>query len=146
LGLLNSFCTDHKFVRFVELNLRSPVLQYIKVSRCSALQSMNIISNSLQVSCIVLLTSRQFQLFVNKGLSRYVTSKILFLQKLVLQKQESLVNLSLQCYSLVDVDLSDCESLTNSICDVFSEGGGCPMLRSLVLDNCEVYIYIYIYI
>lgn len=57
----------------------------------------------------------------------------------MLQKQESLVNLSLQCYSLVDVDLSDCESLTNSICDVFSEGGGCPMLRSLVLDNCEVY-------
>jgi hypothetical protein len=61
----------------------------------------------------------------------------------VLQKQESLVNLSLQCHSLVDVDLSDCESLTNSICDVFSEGGGCPMLRSLVLDNCEVYGYFY---
>lgn len=59
----------------------------------------------------------------------------------MLQKQESLVNLSLQCYSLVDVDLSDCESLTNSICDVFSEGGGCPMLRSLVLDNCEVYSF-----
>lgn len=36
------------------------------------------------------------------------------------------------------MDLTDCESLTNSICEVFSDGGGCPMLKSLVLDNCEV--------
>jgi len=60
------------------------------------------------------------------------------LQKLVLKKQESLAKLVLQCPSLQDVDLTDCESLTNSICEVFSDGGGCPMLRSLVLDNCEV--------
>ncbi|KAG7024372.1 F-box/LRR-repeat protein 15, partial [Cucurbita argyrosperma subsp. argyrosperma] len=60
-----------------------------------------------------------------------------FLQKLVLKKQESLAKLVLQCPSLQDVDLTDCESLTNSICEVFSDGGGCPMLRSLVLDNCE---------
>lgn len=59
-------------------------------------------------------------------------------QKLVLQKQESLASLTLQCHNLIDVDLSDCESLTNSICKVFSDGGGCPMLRSLILDNCEV--------
>lgn len=56
----------------------------------------------------------------------------------MLQKQESLSSLSLQCHNLIDVDLSDCESLTNAICEVFSDGGGCPMLRSLILDNCEV--------
>ena len=61
------------------------------------------------------------------------------LQKLVLQKQESLSSLTLQCRNLIDVDLSDCESLTNAICEVFSDGGGCPMLRSLILDNCEVW-------
>ncbi|PKA52374.1 F-box/LRR-repeat protein 15 [Apostasia shenzhenica] len=59
------------------------------------------------------------------------------LQKLVLQKQESLANLSLQCKNLQEVDLSDCESLVNSVCEVFSNGGGCPRLKLLVLDNCE---------
>ncbi|KAL6642953.1 hypothetical protein ACP70R_021134 [Stipagrostis hirtigluma subsp. patula] len=91
--------------KFADLNLRSPVLAYIKVSRCSVLHRVSITSTALQ--------------------------------KLVLQKQESLSSLSLQCHNLIDVDLSDCESLTNSICEVFSDGGGCPMLRSLILDNCE---------
>ncbi|KAJ1257041.1 hypothetical protein BS78_K228700 [Paspalum vaginatum] len=91
--------------KFADLNLRSPVLSYIKVSRCSALHRVSITSTVLQ--------------------------------KLVLQKQESLSSLSLQCHNLIDVDLSDCESLTNAICEVFSDGGGCPMLRSLILDNCE---------
>ncbi|CAA7401265.1 unnamed protein product [Spirodela intermedia] len=59
------------------------------------------------------------------------------LQKLALQKQESLATLSLQCRNLQEVDLTDCESLNNSICEVFSDGGGCPMLRSLILENCE---------
>ncbi|XP_031492065.1 F-box/LRR-repeat protein 15-like isoform X1 [Nymphaea colorata] len=59
------------------------------------------------------------------------------LQKLVLQKQESLASVHLQCQVLQEVDLSECESLKNSICDVFSDGGGCPMLKSLVLDSCE---------
>ncbi|CAO2816627.1 unnamed protein product [Amaranthus hypochondriacus] len=59
------------------------------------------------------------------------------LNKLSLHKQESLISLSLQCEYLEEVDLSDCESLTNSVCDVFSDGGGCPMLKSLKLDNCE---------
>nr|CAB3494824.1 unnamed protein product [Digitaria exilis] len=91
--------------KFGDLNLRSPVLSYIKVSRCSALHRVSITSTALQ--------------------------------KLVLQKQESLSSLTLQCHNLIDVDLSDCESLTNAICEVFSDGGGCPMLRSLILDNCE---------
>ncbi|MCL7033267.1 hypothetical protein MKW94_010275 [Papaver nudicaule] len=59
------------------------------------------------------------------------------LQKLVLQKQESLKTLVLKCNCLQEVDLTDCEALTNSICEVFSDGGGCPVLKSLVLDNCE---------
>jgi hypothetical protein len=59
------------------------------------------------------------------------------LKKLVLQKQESLSTLTLQCKCLQEVDLTDCESLTNSICEVFSDGGGCPLLSSLILDNCE---------
>ncbi|KAF9616332.1 hypothetical protein IFM89_029586, partial [Coptis chinensis] len=58
------------------------------------------------------------------------------LQKLV-QRQESLTTLALRCHCLQEVDLTECESLTNSICDVFSDGGGCPTLRSLILDNCE---------
>ncbi|RCV42924.1 hypothetical protein SETIT_9G254500v2 [Setaria italica] len=91
--------------KFADLNLRSPVLSYIKVSRCSALHRVSITSTALE--------------------------------KLVLQKQESLSSLMLQCHNLIDVDLSDCESLTNAICEVFSDGGGCPMLRSLILDNCE---------
>ncbi|KAL4195823.1 hypothetical protein AMTRI_Chr04g243000 [Amborella trichopoda] len=59
------------------------------------------------------------------------------LQKLVLQKQENLTTVSLQCRRLQEVDLTECESLTNAICEVFSEGGGCPNLKSLVLDSCE---------
>ncbi|CAO2817985.1 unnamed protein product [Amaranthus hypochondriacus] len=59
------------------------------------------------------------------------------LQRLSLHKQESLNSLSLHCEYLEEVDLSDCEALTNSVCDVFSDGGGCPMLKSLVLDNCK---------
>jgi hypothetical protein len=40
-------------LRFADLNLRSPVLSYIKVSRCSALCSVTITSNALQVSSYV---------------------------------------------------------------------------------------------
>ncbi|KAL5698344.1 F-box/LRR-repeat protein 15 [Ranunculus cassubicifolius] len=59
------------------------------------------------------------------------------LKKLVLQRQESLSILLLHCQVLQEVDLTECESLTNFVCDVFSDGGGCPILRSLVLDSCE---------
>lgn len=71
------------------------------------------------------------------------------MQKLVLQKQESLTSLALKCNCLQEIDLTDCESLTNSICEVLSYGGGSPMLKSLVLDNCEVCVncfYTYFFI
>lgn len=63
---------------------------------------------------------------------------LMCMQKLALQKQESLTTLALQCQSLQEVDLTACESLTDSVCEVFNDGGGCPLLKSLVLDNCEV--------
>lgn len=91
--------------KFLDLNLRSPVLSDVKVSNCSLLHRISIVSDALK--------------------------------KLVLQKQESLVDLVLQCNNLQEVDLSDCESLANSVCEIFSNGGGCPMLKLLVLDNCE---------
>ncbi|MQM11751.1 hypothetical protein Taro_044661 [Colocasia esculenta] len=128
------------------------------IARCSMLES-------LLLDCCALLTSvsldlprlQNFRLvhcrkFVDLNLRSPVLSSVTVsncpvlhriniaskaLQKLVLQKQESLATLSLQCHSLQEVDLTDCESLTNSICEVFSDGGGCPMLRSLILDNCE---------
>eukprot|EP00250_Pteridium_aquilinum_P013942 c21675_g1_i1 orf=375-3545(-) len=61
----------------------------------------------------------------------------LALTKLVLQKQVSLTTIALQCPRLCTVDLSECDSLSNSICKVFSDGGGCPRLTSLNLDSCE---------
>ncbi|XP_077240958.1 F-box/LRR-repeat protein 15-like [Tasmannia lanceolata] len=91
--------------KFVDLNLRSPLLSSITVSNCPVLHRIDITSNSLE--------------------------------KLVLQKQESLTCVLLQCHRLQEVDLTECVSLTNTICEVFTDGGGCPMLRSLVLDNCK---------
>ncbi|KAH9619086.1 hypothetical protein KSS87_017375 [Heliosperma pusillum] len=91
--------------KFVDLDLRCPMLSSLTVSNCPALHSISITSNALK--------------------------------KLALHKQESLNSLSLQCQYLEEVDLADCEALTDTVCDVFSDGGGCPMLKSLVLDNCE---------
>lgn len=60
-------------------------------------------------------------------------------QKLSLRQQLGLSSMALQCPWLREVDLTECEALTDSVCDVFSEGGGCPKLNSLTLDNCEVW-------
>ena len=62
----------------------------------------------------------------------------LILQKLDLRQQLGLANLALHCPWLQVVDLSECESLTDAVCNVFSDGGGCPRLNSLTLDNCDV--------
>ncbi|PQP99266.1 F-box/LRR-repeat protein 15 [Prunus yedoensis var. nudiflora] len=104
----------------------SPRLQNIRLVHCRKFADLNlrcIMLSSIMVSnCPVL---HRINITSNS------------LQKLALQKQESLTTLALQCQSLQEVDLTDCESLTNSICDVFSDGGGCPMLKMLVLENCE---------
>jgi len=129
-------CSFWSARRFADLNLRSIMLSSIMVSNCPALHRINITSNSLQVC----LTRRLLYIhFAFLHFSVYNSCNLfLDLQKLALQKQENLATLALQCQSLQEMDLTDCESLTNSICDVFSDGGGCPKLKSLVLDNCEV--------
>ncbi|KAK8509178.1 hypothetical protein V6N13_062233 [Hibiscus sabdariffa] len=108
------------------VSLELPRLQKIRLVHCRKFVDLNVqcsLLSSITVSNCVALHC------INIGSNA--------LQKLVLQKQENLTMLALQCQGLLEVDLTDCASLTNSICNVFSDGGGCPMLKSLVLDNCE---------
>jgi hypothetical protein len=68
----------------------------------------------------------------------------LVMQKLALQKQDNLITLALQCKTLQEVDLSGCESLTNSKCDVFSDGGAI-LLYFLIytkMISCQIHILI----
>ncbi len=60
------------------------------------------------------------------------------MQKLQLRQQLGLASMVLQCPWLREVDLTECELLTDTVCNVFSDGGGCPRLNSLTLDNCDV--------
>lgn len=62
----------------------------------------------------------------------------LYVQKLNLRRQQGLSHLALHCPWLRVVDLTECEGLTNLVCEVFCDGGGCPSLHSLTMDNCEV--------
>ncbi|KAH9300253.1 hypothetical protein KI387_011836, partial [Taxus chinensis] len=108
------------------VTLDLPRLRHISLVNCRKIVDLNLSSPALAsinvTSCPIL--------------SRVdITSTAL--QKLVLQKQQSLTTMTLQCLRLSEVDLSECESLTNSICEVFSVGGGCPMLGTLILDSCE---------
>lgn len=101
-------------------------LQKIRIAHCCKLADLNIQSDmlsSIAISSCPLL--QRISIIANS------------LKKLVLQKQECLTTLALQCPSLQDVDLTECECLTNSVCEVFRDDGGCPKLKSLVLDNCE---------
>ncbi|CAK9278008.1 unnamed protein product [Sphagnum jensenii] len=59
------------------------------------------------------------------------------LEKLQLRQQLGLASMVLQCPWLREVDLTECELLTDTVCNVFSDGGGCPRLNSLTLDNCD---------
>ncbi|EXB74891.1 F-box/LRR-repeat protein 15 [Morus notabilis] len=108
------------------VSLDLPRLQNIRLVHCRKFAELSL--RSLMLSSIMV---------SNCPLLRQINITSNSLQKLSLQKQESLNILTLQCQSLQEVDLTDCESLTNSICDVFSDGGGCPMLKSLILANCE---------
>ncbi|EEF46136.1 conserved hypothetical protein [Ricinus communis] len=125
----------------------SSMLEVLELDNCSLLTSVSLDLPSLQNIRLV-----HCRKFADLNLRSTKLSSIMVsncpalhrinimsnsLQKLALQKQENLTALALQCQFLQEVDLTDCESLTNSICEVFSDGGGCPMLKSLVLDNCE---------
>ncbi|MBA0839027.1 hypothetical protein Goarm_004801, partial [Gossypium armourianum] len=108
------------------VSLDLPRLQKIRLVHCRKFADLNLQSSTLSSitlsNCVAL---RRINISSNA------------LQKLALQKTENLTILALRCQGLQEVDLTDCASLTNSICDVFSDDGGCPMLKSLVLDNCE---------
>lgn len=101
-------------------------LQNIRLVHCRKFADLNL--RSVMLSSI---TVSNCALLSRISITSYT------LEKLILHKQESLTTLVLQCHGLKEVDLTDCESLKNCICEVFSNGGGCPMLKSLILDNCE---------
>lgn len=61
----------------------------------------------------------------------------LALKRLSLQKQPILDTLALDCPHLLVMNFVECDSLENSICEVLSDGGGCPSLSSLTLESCE---------
>ncbi|MBA0868614.1 hypothetical protein Goshw_016326, partial [Gossypium schwendimanii] len=108
------------------VSLDLPRLQKIRLVHCRKFADLNLQSSMLSsITLSNCVTLRRINISSNA------------LQKLALQKTENLTILALRCPGLQEVDLTDCASLTNSICDVFSDGGGCPMLKSLVLDNCE---------
>ncbi|KAF0891365.1 hypothetical protein E2562_009517, partial [Oryza meyeriana var. granulata] len=113
------------------ISLDSPCLEIISLSRLSKCTDLNLQSPMLS----------QIEVSRCSALEHIsITSGVL--ERLVLLKQEALIDLSLKCKSLVDVDLTGCKSLTTAISEVYNDGGGCPMLRTLVLDNCEVSVLI----
>ncbi|XP_030470403.1 F-box/LRR-repeat protein 15 [Syzygium oleosum] len=125
----------------------SYMLEVLELDNCSLLTSVSLdlprLQNIRLVHCrkfadLYLRTLMLSSIMVsNCGALHRINITSNSLQKLALQKQESLTTLALQCQSLQEVDLTACESLTDSICEVFNDGGGCPLLKSLVLDNCE---------
>ncbi|XP_009626177.1 F-box/LRR-repeat protein 15 [Nicotiana tomentosiformis] len=108
------------------VSLDLPRLQNIRLVHCRKFIDLNLHSGMLSSITVS-----------NCPLLQRINITSSALKKLVLQKQESLSIITLQCPNLLEVDLTECESLTNSICEVFSDGGGCPVLKSLILDNCE---------
>ncbi|KAK2645012.1 hypothetical protein Ddye_020207 [Dipteronia dyeriana] len=108
------------------VSLDLPLLQIIRLVHCRKFADLNLQTTKLSSITVS-----------NCAALHRINIISSSLQKLSLQKQDNLTTLALQCQDLQEVDLTDCESLTNSICEVFSDGGGCPMLKSLVLDNCE---------
>ncbi|KAJ0247346.1 F-box domain-containing protein [Hirschfeldia incana] len=120
----------------------SPALEVLELVDCYKLTSV-----TLHLSCLQSFSLVHCRKFTELNLQSPMLSSITIsscpalqrvtitsnaLQRLALKKQENLTTLVLQCQSLQEVDLSGCKSLSN--CDV---NGGCPMLKSLNLDNCE---------
>ncbi|KAF5730706.1 F-box/LRR-repeat protein 15-like [Tripterygium wilfordii] len=112
------------FLTSVSLDL--PRLRSIRLADCRKLSDLNL--QCTMLSSIMVSHSQSI---------RRINIASNSLEKLALQGQENLTTLALRCQCLQLVDLTGCVSLANSICEVLSDGGGCPMLKSLILDNCE---------
>ncbi|CAN6819324.1 unnamed protein product [Brassica oleracea] len=122
----------------------SPALEVLELDNCTMLTSVALHLSFLRslslVNCprfteLNLQSTMLSSITVSKcpALCR-VTITSNALRRLAIKKQENLTTLVLQCQSLQEVDLTGCKSLSNT---VFSDDGGCPMLKSLILDNCE---------
>ncbi|KAF8049332.1 hypothetical protein N665_2235s0005 [Sinapis alba] len=125
----------------------SLALEVLELDNCNML-----ISATLHLSCLQSLSLVNCRKFTELNLQSTMLSSITIancpalhrvtitsnaLRRLALKKQENLTTLILQCQSLQEVDLAGCKSLSNTVCETFSDVGGCPMLKSLILDNCE---------
>ncbi|WZZ09570.1 hypothetical protein YC2023_095491 [Brassica napus] len=125
----------------------SPALEVLELDNCNMLTSL-----ALHLSCLQSLILLNCRKFVELNLQSTMLSSITIanclalrrvtitsnaLRRLGLKKQENLTTLVLNSQSLQEVDLSDCKSLSNTVCESFSDVGGCPLLKSLILDNCE---------
>ncbi|KAF3593826.1 hypothetical protein DY000_02027794 [Brassica cretica] len=125
----------------------SPALEVLELDNCNLLTSVVLHLSRLQSISLVhcrKFTELNLQSVMLSSITisncpalRRITITSNSLRRLALQKQENLTTLVLQCQSLQEVDLSDCESLSNAVCEIFSDDGGCPILKSLILDNCE---------
>ncbi|KAE8658036.1 F-box/LRR-repeat protein 15 [Hibiscus syriacus] len=126
-------------------SVRLPMLTVLKLDNCEGITSASMAAiaysdmlEELELNNCHLLTSVSLGLPLSNCVALHrINISSNALKKLALQKQENMTMLALQCQGLQEVHLTDCASLTDSICNVFSDGGGCPMLKSLVLDNCE---------
>ncbi|KAJ4880684.1 F-box/LRR-repeat protein 15 [Raphanus sativus] len=125
----------------------SPALEVLELCNC-----INLTSVALHLSCLQSISLVHCRKLTELNLQSTILSSITIancpalhrvtitssiLRRLALKKQENLRTLVLQCQSLEEVDLSGCKSLSNTVCESFSDVGGCAMLKSLILDNCE---------